>query len=59
MSTYTVYLPNPEFPVIFIGVQGVDEREGNNPSWFNTIEASEVVEVVINLTETPFQCISQ
>ncbi|PWA73276.1 RNA helicase SDE3 [Artemisia annua] len=49
--TWKDYLPNPEFPVLFIGVQGVDEREGNNPSWFNRIEASEVVEVVINLRE--------
>ena len=53
--TWKDYLPNPEFPVLFIGVQGVDEREGNNPSWFNRIEASEVVEVVINLREKGFK----
>ncbi|KAI3904758.1 hypothetical protein MKW92_002454 [Papaver armeniacum] len=33
-------LPNKEFPVLFAGVQGCNEREGNNPSWFNRIEAS-------------------
>ncbi|CAI9262711.1 unnamed protein product [Lactuca saligna] len=45
------FLPKPEFPVVFKGVQGVDEREGNNPSWFNRIEASEVVEVIMDLIE--------
>ncbi|VFQ78197.1 unnamed protein product [Cuscuta campestris] len=44
-------LPNPEFPLLFIGVQGYDEREGNNPSWFNRIEASKVVEVIRNLID--------
>ena len=28
-------LPNRDFPVHFFGIQGCDEREGNNPSWFN------------------------
>ncbi|XVF63076.1 hypothetical protein PTKIN_Ptkin09bG0059800 [Pterospermum kingtungense] len=46
------FLPNKEFPVFFFGIQGCDEREGNNPSWFNRIEASKVVEVVKSLTET-------
>lgn len=50
-SSWKDILPNPEFPVIFKGVQGVDEREGNNPSWFNRIEASEVVEIIINLIQ--------
>nr|GMD66134.1 probable RNA helicase SDE3 [Ipomoea batatas] len=44
-------LPNKEFPLLFIGVQGFDEREGSNPSWFNRIEASKVVEIVRNLVE--------
>lgn len=43
-------LPNKEFPVLFLGIQGCDEREGNNPSWFNRIEASKVVEVIKKLT---------
>ncbi|KAL3040109.1 hypothetical protein AAZX31_01G220700 [Glycine max] len=42
-------LPNKDFPIIFYGIQGCDEREGNNPSWFNRIEASKVIEVVRRL----------
>ena len=45
-------LPNRDFPVLFFGIQGCDEREGNNPSWFNRIEASKVVEVIRRLTAT-------
>ena len=44
------FLPNKEFPILFFGIQGCDEREGNNPSWFNRIEVSKVVEVVKRLT---------
>ncbi|QHO11265.1 hypothetical protein HN873_050936 [Arachis hypogaea] len=44
------FLPNEEFPILFFGIQGCDEREGNNPSWFNRIEVSKVVEVVKRLT---------
>lgn len=40
------FLPNKEFPLLFFGIQGCDEREGNNPSWFNRIEVSKVVEIV-------------
>lgn len=43
-------LPNKEFPVLFLGIQGCDEREGNNPSWFNRIEVSKVIEIVKRLT---------
>ncbi|KAL8205981.1 hypothetical protein R6Q57_009532 [Mikania cordata] len=53
--TWKDFIPNPEFPVLFIGVQGVDEREGNNPSWFNRIEASEVVEVISKLKDKGIQ----
>ncbi|KDP40205.1 hypothetical protein JCGZ_02203 [Jatropha curcas] len=42
-------LPGRNFPVLFFGVQGCDEREGNNPSWFNRIEVSKVVDVVNKL----------
>lgn len=31
------------FPIIFHGVMGKDEREGNSPSFFNPEEASTVV----------------
>lgn len=43
-------LPNREYPVLFFGIQGCDEREGNNPSWFNRIEVSKVVEIIKKLT---------
>ncbi|KAH0658561.1 hypothetical protein KY289_027309 [Solanum tuberosum] len=43
--------PNKEFPLLFIGIQGCDEREGNNPSWFNRIEASKVVEIIRDLIQ--------
>lgn len=51
------FLPNKEFRVIFYGVQGFDEREGNNPSWFNRFEVSKVVEIIneldrLNINET-------
>lgn len=42
-------LPNRSFPVLFIGIQGCDEREGNNPSWFNRTEASKVVDTIMKL----------
>ncbi|KAJ9700394.1 hypothetical protein PVL29_005951 [Vitis rotundifolia] len=48
--TWAEILPNREFPVLFIGVQGYDEREGSNPSWFNRTEASKVVEIIKKLT---------
>ncbi|KAI9115069.1 hypothetical protein K1719_014082 [Acacia pycnantha] len=44
------FLPNKEFPVLFFGIQGCDEREGSNPSWFNRIEVSKVIELVKKLT---------
>lgn len=46
-------LPNKLFPVLFIGIQGCDEREGNNPSWFNRIEASKVVEIIRKVMRNP------
>nr|XP_010917774.2 probable RNA helicase SDE3 [Elaeis guineensis] len=45
----SVGLPNEAFPVLFFGIQGCDEREGSNPSWFNRIEASKVVELIRKL----------
>ncbi|GLJ29187.1 hypothetical protein SUGI_0575620 [Cryptomeria japonica] len=39
-------LPNKNFPVVFVGIEGIDEREGRSPSWFNTIEISKVLEIV-------------
>ncbi|KAI9352277.1 P-loop containing nucleoside triphosphate hydrolase protein [Zopfochytrium polystomum] len=33
-------LPKKGFPIIFQGVNGKDEQEGNSPSWFNADEVS-------------------
>lgn len=35
-------LPQKDFPIIFHGVMGKDEREGNSPSFFNPEEAATV-----------------
>lgn len=29
-------------PLLFHGMAGKDEREGNSPSWFNALEAKQV-----------------
>ncbi|KAF9677617.1 hypothetical protein SADUNF_Sadunf08G0126300 [Salix dunnii] len=50
LMTLTNLLPGKNFPVLFFGIQGCDEREGNNPSWFNRIEVSKVVEIIKKLT---------
>ncbi|KAL2942118.1 putative RNA helicase SDE3 [Bienertia sinuspersici] len=42
-------LPNKDFPILFTGVQAYDEREGDNPSWFNRTEASMVVKLIKKL----------
>lgn len=44
-------IPDKKFPLLFIGIQGCDEREGSNPSWFNRIEASKTVEMIKVLIE--------
>ncbi|XP_037357184.1 helicase MOV-10 isoform X1 [Talpa occidentalis] len=36
-------LPKPGFPIIFHGVMGKDEREGNSPSFFNPEEVATVI----------------
>lgn len=40
------HLPQKGFPLIFHGVRGKDEREGNSPSWFNPEEVQIVKEYV-------------
>eukprot|EP01118_Nematostelium_gracile_P014188 TRINITY_DN547_c0_g1_i1.p1 TRINITY_DN547_c0_g1~~TRINITY_DN547_c0_g1_i1.p1 ORF type:complete len:947 (-),score=253.68 TRINITY_DN547_c0_g1_i1:81-2921(-) len=34
------------FPLIFHGIIGKDERESNSPSWFNAVEAAQVIKYV-------------
>ncbi|KAL8485172.1 hypothetical protein ACS0TY_027463 [Phlomoides rotata] len=50
-SSWEDIIPNKDFPLLFIGIQGCDEREGSNPSWFNRIEASKTVEMIKVLIE--------
>ncbi|KAM7269280.1 hypothetical protein ACFE04_024777 [Oxalis oulophora] len=45
------FFPNKEFPILFYGIRGSNERELNNPSWFNQLEASKVVEIINLLRE--------
>ncbi|XP_073287126.1 probable RNA helicase SDE3 [Primulina huaijiensis] len=45
-------VPDKDFPLLFIGIQGCDEREGSNPSWFNRTEVSKVVDVIEDLIES-------
>ncbi|XP_033647607.1 putative helicase MOV-10 isoform X2 [Asterias rubens] len=44
-------LPNKKFPIIFHGVEGIDDREGHSPSFFNKKEIEIVVEYVENLLD--------
>uniref|UniRef100_A0A3B3ZU81 RNA helicase n=1 Tax=Periophthalmus magnuspinnatus TaxID=409849 RepID=A0A3B3ZU81_9GOBI len=36
-------LPKKGFPLLFHGARGTEMREGNNPSWFNPVEAVQVM----------------
>lgn len=52
-------LPVKGVPVIFHGVRGKDMREGNSPSWFNSMEAVQVVrylQSVLNDHDIPISC---
>ncbi|XP_071805215.1 putative helicase MOV-10 isoform X3 [Asterias amurensis] len=42
-------LPQKNFPILFHGVEGKDEREGHSPSFFNLAEVTIVVEYVEDL----------
>ncbi|KAH3800782.1 putative helicase mov-10-B.1 [Dreissena polymorpha] len=44
-------LPNKEFPIIFHAVMGLDEREGNSPSWFNRDEVAQIEAYLDSLLE--------
>lgn len=45
-------LPKKDFPIIFHGVLGVDEREEKSPSFFNCIEIQEVISYLEKLLKT-------
>lgn len=46
------HLPKSGFPLIFHGVKGKDERQGNSPSYFNAQEVSRVMDYVKKLIDT-------
>ncbi|XP_023280958.1 putative helicase mov-10-B.2 isoform X2 [Seriola lalandi dorsalis] len=46
------YLPQRDFPLIFHGVTGVDEREANSPSFFNVAEVEVLMDYVKKLLQT-------
>ncbi|KAM8975149.1 helicase MOV-10 [Pelodytes ibericus] len=45
-------LPRRGFPIIFHGVLGKDDREGNSPSFFNVIEIEELMSYLQSLLQT-------
>ncbi|XP_053562625.1 helicase MOV-10 [Bombina bombina] len=45
-------LPRKGFPIIFHGVLGKDEREGNSPSFFNVSEIQEVITYLDDLLQS-------
>ncbi|XP_013385978.1 RNA helicase Mov10l1 [Lingula anatina] len=46
-------LPNKDVPIIFHGLRGEDLREGNSPSWFNPVEAVQVMKYLQALVNNP------
>jgi len=56
------HLPQADFPILFHGVEGKDEREGNSPSWFNIHEIARVMEYVkllLNTTKNPIRSMDE
>ncbi|KAJ8260425.1 hypothetical protein GJAV_G00181950 [Gymnothorax javanicus] len=46
------HLPKQGFPLIFHGVMGKDEREGNSPSFFNVAEIQTLMDYLRKLLQT-------
>ncbi|XP_068603628.1 putative helicase mov-10-B.2 [Brachionichthys hirsutus] len=46
------HLPKKDFPVIFQGVTGIDEREASSPSFFNVAEVEVLMDYVKKLLQT-------
>jgi superfamily I DNA and/or RNA helicase len=40
------HLPTRGFPLVFHSVEGLNERQGSSPSWFNTAECTQVLRYV-------------
>lgn len=41
------------FPLLFHSLVGKDEREANSPSWFNALEAKQVISYVTQIMTDP------
>ncbi|XP_061891869.1 RNA helicase Mov10l1 isoform X2 [Entelurus aequoreus] len=48
-------LPKKGFPLLFHGVRGKEMREGNNPSWFNPVEAVQAMMYSCQLAKKSYQ----
>ena len=51
-------LPNACVPMLFHGIEGRDDREGNSPSWFNADEAIQIlryIESLLRMRQNPLQ----
>jgi helicase MOV-10 len=48
------HLPTADFPLIFHGIEGKDEREPSSPSFFNMTEVAEVVNYVEKISTSKF-----
>jgi len=46
-------LQNPNIPIVFHSVEGIEEREGKSPSYFNRIEAIKVLQQLVQICEWP------
>jgi helicase MOV-10 len=42
-------LPNPQFPILFHGIVGKDDRESSSPSFFNIDEVTQTKDYVMKL----------
>ncbi|XP_051780349.1 RNA helicase Mov10l1 [Erpetoichthys calabaricus] len=51
-------LPTRGFPLMFHGVRGREMREGNSPSWFNPVEAVQVLIYCCQLTRRLYKPVS-
>lgn len=51
-SNYCVGSTSQDFPLIFHGVTGIDEREENSPSFFNVSEVEVLMDYVRKLLES-------
>ncbi|KAM7414935.1 hypothetical protein PAMA_019653 [Pampus argenteus] len=51
-------LPKKGFPLLFHGARGTEMREGNNPSWFNPVEAVQVMFYCCQLAKKLYKPVS-